>query len=88
MNLRSAVVLDPAGEVERVHQALDLPSPSGDPTRAGVRPPPGEEPWLAVPPGEIEHVMPHIGPTHERTGYGWHPAGDEPRSTDDAEGPH
>jgi hypothetical protein len=84
------VLLDPPGELQRVHQALDLPFTPGDAARArdGVRPPAGEEKWRTVTPGEIEHVMPRIAPTLERTGYGRRPTGDKPRPTDDGVGPH
>jgi hypothetical protein len=63
---------DPAGQMEQVHQALDVPFTDAQARRARqqVRPaPPGREKWRTTTPDEIERVLPAIEPMLERTGY-------------------
>jgi hypothetical protein len=65
------VLLDPAGEMQRVHQAVELPFGDADRRRAHatVRRPAGPDKWRTISPDQIDRVMPTIGPLLERTGY-------------------
>jgi hypothetical protein len=66
------VLSDPAGQMERVHQALDVAFTDAEARRAReqVRPvEPGREQWRTATPTEIERVLPAIEPMLERTGY-------------------
>ena len=66
-----ALLDDPAGESERVHQALGLPFRRADADRArrDVRGETGPPKWQTLTPAEIDRVMPAIAATLERTGY-------------------
>jgi hypothetical protein len=61
---------DPAGQMEHVHQALDVPFADTQARRARehVRAS-GPEKWRTATPDEIERVLPAIEPMLERTGY-------------------
>lgn len=65
------LLLDPTGEMQRVHQALDVPFRDADHLRATteVRAPSGPEKWRTLTPAEIERVLPAIADTMRRTGY-------------------
>jgi hypothetical protein len=65
------LLADPPGQMERVHQALDVPFTDAQAGRARqhVRPT-GAEKWRTATPNEIERVLPVIEPVLERTGYG------------------
>jgi hypothetical protein len=65
------LLLDPTGEVRRVHGELGLKfgQAEAEAARAEVRTPSGPEKWRTVTPDEIENVLPSIRPTLERTGY-------------------
>ena len=65
------LLADPAGQMEQVHQALDVPFADAEARRARehVRVPTGPEKWRTATPGEIERVLPAIEPMLERTGY-------------------
>jgi hypothetical protein len=62
---------DPVAEMERVHQALELPARPADAERArrDVRRHAGPPKWQTLTPAEIERVMPRIAGALERTGY-------------------
>lgn len=64
------LVADPAGQMERVHQALDVGFSDAEARRARqhVRDP-GPGKWRTATPNEIERVLPAIEPMLERTGY-------------------
>ena len=65
------LLADPAGQMEHVHQALDVPFTDAEARRARehVRAPSGPQKWRTATPGEIERVLPAIEPMLERTGY-------------------
>jgi LPS sulfotransferase NodH len=66
------LLADPAGQMEHVHQALDVPFTDAEARRARehIRPvEPGREKWRRATPAEIERVLPAIEPMLERTGY-------------------
>jgi hypothetical protein len=66
------LLADPAGQLEHVHQALDVPFTDAEARRARehVRPvEPGREKWRTATPAEVERVLPAIEPMLERTGY-------------------
>ena len=66
------LLADPAGQMEHVHQALDVPFTDAEArgAREHVRPVgPGREMWRTATPAEIDRVLPAIEPMLERTGY-------------------
>ena len=65
------LLADPAGQMEHVHQALDVAFADAQARRARelVRTPSGPEKWRTVTPAEVERVLPTIEPWLDRTGY-------------------
>jgi Sulfotransferase family len=60
----------PAGQMEHVHQALDIPFADAEARRARERVRAGDpEKWRTATPAEVERVLPAIEPMLERTGY-------------------
>jgi hypothetical protein len=60
----------PAGQMQHVHQALDIPFSDAEARRARERVRAGDpEKWRTATPAEVERVLPAIEPMLERTGY-------------------
>jgi hypothetical protein len=65
------LLADPAGQMEHVHRALDVPFADADARRAReyVRTADRPEKWRTATPEEIKRVLPALDPMLQRTGY-------------------